>query len=76
MEMSYMLVDRSLVFMVWMESHIDGLGRRRKRGNLALYKLKQMLRLFLMHSLIIVILMQRSDSNWECHTCTLIGHWY
>jgi hypothetical protein len=40
MEMSYMLVDRTLVFMVWMESHIDGLGRRRKRGNLAIYKLK------------------------------------
>jgi hypothetical protein len=39
MEMSYILVDRTLVFMVWMESHIDGLGRRRKRGNLALYKL-------------------------------------
>ena len=39
MEMPYIQVDRTLVFMmIWMESHIEGLGMRGKRQHVAPFK--------------------------------------
>ena len=62
MEMPYIQVDRTLVFMIRMESHMC----HAKQGIVV--------KIFLFRSLVIVIQIQRSDDKWKCHTCKLTEH--